>query len=68
MGREDVEEKVNDLCANTFLGDFLVGQVKVKEETSQSYTEIWALKIPVSIKYSLKKYYELCANKCGYIR
>ena len=68
MGREDVEEKVNDLCANTFLGDFLVGQVKVKEETSQSYTEIWALKIPVSMKYSLKQYYEVCANKCGYIR
>lgn len=68
MGREDVEEKVNDLCANTFLGDFLVGQVKVKEETSQSYNEIWALKIPVSMKYSLKKYYEACANKCGYIR
>ena len=68
MGREDVEEKVNDLCANTFLGDFLVGQVKVKEETSQSYNEIWALKIPVSMKYSLKEYYEVCANKCGYIR
>lgn len=68
MAKEDVEAKVNDLCAHTFLGDFLVGQVKVKEETSQSFTEIWALKIPVSMKYSLKQYYGACANKCGYIK
>ena len=68
MSRGEVETKINDLCAHTFLGDFLVGQVKVKEETSQSFTEIWALKIPVSMKHSLKQYYEVCANKCGFIR
>ena len=68
MSREDVEAKVRDLCANTFLGDLLVGQVKIKEETNQSFTEIWGLKVPLSMKYSLKEYYEVSANRCGYIR
>ena len=68
MTRGEVETKVNDLCANTFLGDLLVGQVKIKEETNQSFTEIWGLKVPLSMKYSLKEYYEVSANRCGYIR
>lgn len=63
----DVKMKVNDICNNTFLGDLAVGEVKIKAETSYSHTEIWALKIPIGMKHSLKKYYEACANRCGYI-
>ena len=66
--QSDVERKVNDICNTTFLGDFVVGDVKIKLNTSgNSYTEIWALKIPVSMRSSLKRYYEACAEKCGYI-
>ena len=68
MDNEEVDAKVNHLCTHTFLGDFLIGEVKIKKETSQSFTEIWALKIPIGMKFGLKKYYEACANKCGYIR
>ena len=65
---EDVEMKVNEICNNTFLGDFVIGDVKIKLSTSgNAFTEIWALKIPVAMKYSLKRYYEACAERCGYI-
>lgn len=65
---EDVEKKVNDICNTTFLGDFVVGEVKIKLNSSgNSFTEVWALKIPVTIKFSLKKYYKACAERCGYI-
>lgn len=63
----DVETKVNEIYSNTFLGDLAVGEVKIKEETSRSYTEIWALKVPVSMKYQLKEMYGACTQKCGYI-
>ncbi len=66
--QSDVEMKVNDICNTTFLGDFVVGDVKIKLNTSgNSYTEIWALKIPVSMRSSLKRYYEACAERCGYL-
>ena len=65
---EDVEKKVNDICNNTFLGDFVVGEVKIKLNSSgNSFTEVWALKVPVAMKFSLKQYYNACAERCGYI-
>lgn len=65
---EDVEMKVNEICNKTFLGDFLVGDVKIKLSSSgNAFTEIYALKIPVAMKCSLNRYYEACAEKCGYI-
>lgn len=65
---EDVEKKVNDICNTTFLGDFVVGDVKIKLNSSgNSFTEIWALKLPVAMKFSLKQYYNACAERCGYI-
>lgn len=64
---EEVEMKVKAIC-NTFLGDFQIGEVKIKENSSgNSFTEIWALRIPVGMKFSLKRYYMACARKCGYI-
>ena len=65
---EDVEKKVKEICNTTFLGDFVVGEVKIKLNSSgNSFTEVWALKVPVSMKFSLKQYYTACAEKCGYI-
>ena len=64
--QSDVEMKVNDICNKTFLGDFVVGEVKIKE-ISSGYKEIWALKIPVAMKFKLKDYYMACAERCGYI-
>ena len=65
---EDVEKKVNDICNTTFLGDFVVGEVKIKLNSSgNSFTEVWALKVPVTMKFSLKQYYTVCAERCCYI-
>lgn len=65
---EDVEMKVNDIGNTTFLGDFVVGDVKIKLNSSgNSFTEVWALKVPVAMKFSLKQYYNACAERCGYI-
>ena len=65
---KDVEMKVNEICNKTFFGDFVVGDVKIKLNSSgNAFTEIWALKVPVSMKFSLKRYYEACAERCGYI-
>ena len=65
---EDVEMKVNSICNRTFLGDFVVGDVKIKLNSSgNAFTEIWALKVPVAMRGSLNRYYEACAKKCGYI-
>ena len=65
---EDVEKKINDICNTTFLGDFVVGEVKINQNSSRnSFTEIWALKIPVNMKFTLKEYYKACAERCGYI-
>ena len=66
VGYEDVEIKVNEICNKTFLGDFVVGEVKIKE-ISSGYKEIWALKIPVAMRFKLEDYYMACAEKCGYI-
>ena len=47
VSQEDVELKVNEICEKTFLGDFVVGKVKIKQNPSgNAFTEIWALKIP----------------------
>lgn len=65
---EYVEMKVNAICNTTFLGDFVVGDVKIKLNSSgNSFTEVWALKVPVAMKFSLKQYYNACAERCGYI-
>ena len=64
---EDVKMKVNSICNRTFLGDFLVGEVKIKQNSSQSFTEIWALNVPFNMKFSLKDYYQACAERCGFI-
>lgn len=62
----DVEMKVTDICEKTFLGMFLMGDVKIKQSNAV-FREIWALKIPVSMKFELERYYKACAEKCGYI-
>lgn len=65
---EDVEMKVNAMCNTTFLSDLIVGEVKIKENTSgNAFTEIWALKIPFAMKFKLKEYYTACAERCGYL-
>ena len=65
---EDVEKKVNNICNRTFFGDLVLGEVKIKLNTSgNSFTEVLALKVPVTMKFSLKQYYSACAEKCGYI-
>ena len=66
VGHDDVGMKVNEICNKTFLGEFVVGDVKIKEINSR-YKEICALKIPVSMKFGLKDFYMACAERCGYI-
>ena len=63
---EDVELKVNQICNKTFFGDFVIGQVKIKQSNAV-VREIWAVKIPVSMKLKLEDYYMVCSNRCGYI-
>ena len=64
----DIEMKVNKMCNITFFGDFVVGEVKIKQNPSgNAFTEIWALKIPISMRGSLKRYYEAAAQTCGYL-
>ena len=56
------------ICNRTFLDDFVVGDVKIKENSSgNSFTEVWALKIPVNMKFELERQYKSCAERCGYI-
>ena len=64
---DDVELEVNEVCNNTFLRDLGIGEVKIREETSHSHTEIWGLRVSISMKFDLKRYYEACAQKCGHI-
>lgn len=65
---EDVQLKINEICNNTFFGDLVVGDVKIKLNSSgNAFTEIWALKIPISMRGSLKRYYEAAAQTCGYL-
>ncbi len=66
--QSDIEMKVNKMCNTTFFADFLVGEVKIKQNPSgNAFTEIWALKIPISMRGSLKRYYEAAAQSCGYL-
>ena len=63
---EDVEQKVKQIKENTFFGLFLIGDVKIKQSNAV-FKEIWAVKVPVSMKFKLEDYYMACAEKCGYI-
>ena len=67
VSEEDVQVRVKEISENTFFGDFLVGEIKIKRSTS-AFKEIWGLRVPVSMKYSLDEYYKICAQKCGYIK
>lgn len=65
---EQVNQKVNTIYNNTFFGDLAIKEPKVKINSSgNSYTEIWALKIPTSMRLHLKEYYRSCSERCGYI-
>lgn len=63
---DDVKVKVDKIRRNTFFGGFLIGEVKIKQSNSV-VKEIWALKIPVAMKFGLEDYYMACSNRCGYI-
>ena len=67
MNKSEVEVRAKKIYDNTFIGKFAVSEAKVRRINS-GYKEIWALRIPVSMKYSLKEYYKLSAQKCGYIQ
>ncbi|WP_406537006.1 hypothetical protein [Methanobrevibacter sp.] len=63
-----VNQKVDQIYNNTFFGNLTIKEPKVKVNSSgNSYTEIWALKIPTSMRLSLKMYYRCCSERCGYI-
>ena len=66
IGYDDVKVKVDKICRNTFFGGFLIGEVKIKQSNS-FVKEIWALRIPSSMKFRLEDYYMSCSNRCGYI-
>ena len=63
----DVQMKVNDIRNKTFLGDFVINEVKIKQTNPKTFKEIWALKIPVSMKFRLDELYMACSERCGYI-
>ena len=63
---EDIEQKVKQIKENTFFGLFLIGDVKIKQSNAV-FKEIWALKIPVTMKFKLEDFYMACAERCGYI-
>lgn len=63
-----VNQKVNQIYNNTFFGDLAIKQPKIKQNSSgNSYTTIWALRIPISMKWYLKEQYRCCSERCGYI-
>ena len=64
---ESVKNKVNDIRNKTFLGDFVINEVKIKQTNPKTFKEIWALKIPVSMKFRLDELYISCSERCGYI-
>ena len=64
----DIEMKVNKMFNTTFIGDFLVGEVKIRQNPSgNAFAKIWDLKILISMRGSLKRYYEASAQTCGYL-
>ena len=63
---KSVEMKVNEIC-KTFLGHFLINEVKIEQTNPQSFKEIWALKIPKSLKYRLDELYMACSQRCNFI-
>ena len=64
---ESVKNKVNDIRNKTFLGDFVINEVKIKQTNPKSFKEIWALKIPISMKFRLEELYMSCAERAGFI-
>lgn len=66
VDQADVEIKVNDICSKTFFGNFVIGEVKLKQSNA-IVREVWALKIPVSMICSLEEMHMSCSNRCGYI-
>ena len=68
MDKADVQIKVDELFKNTFLGRLSVNDPKITEKNEgYVYHEIWALKVPNSLKFRLEEYYKACAEHCGYI-
>lgn len=66
VAQEDVEMKVNVICNKTFLGDFGIGEVKIKQNTSGiAFTEMGDLKIPAVMIFRLRTCYDACAEKYG---
>ena len=65
---EEVKEKVDKICNRTFFGHFVINEPKILLNSSgNSFTEVYALRIPVAMKLNLKKYYTVSAEHCGYI-
>ena len=65
---EQVNQKVDQIYNNTFFGDLAFKKPKIRLNSSgNSYTIIWALKIPTSMRLHLKEYYKSCSERCGYI-
>lgn len=65
---DEVKEKVDKICSNTFFGDFVIDEPKIILNSSgNSFTEVYALKIPVAMKFKIKDYYMACAGGCSYI-
>ena len=63
-----VNQKVDQIYNNTFFGNLAIKEPKIRQNSSgNSYTTIWALKIPVSMRLHLKEYYKSCSERVGYI-
>ncbi len=68
VGQDYVNQKVDQIYNNTFFGNLAVKKPKIRQNSSgNSYTTIWALKIPTSMRLHLKEYYRSCSERCGYI-
>ncbi|MBR2557338.1 MAG: hypothetical protein IKE95_03060 [Methanobrevibacter sp.] len=65
---EYVDQKVNEIYNNTFFGDMAIKKPKIIQGgSSSSFREIWALKVPATMKIHLKDYYKVCSQRCGFI-
>ena len=65
---DQVNQKVGQIYNNTFFGDLAIKEPKIRQNSSgNSYTTIWALKIPASMRLHLKEYFRCCSERCGYI-
>ncbi len=65
---EQVNQKVNKIYNNAFFGNLAIKEPKIRQNSfGNSYTTIWMLKIPVSMRMHLKEYFKSCSERCGYI-